>query len=864
MNSSVKWIVSRVTLPLLLAVGVQARGSTDQVQLPVDYISVGDFSGTVNGRINAAIAAAMATDHKTVFFPNGTYALRGGLQLNQGANTELHLIGESREGVFLIPDIPHLEANFNGGDWQNGGARLAHMMNLDSVSVPDSVDVSIQNMTIDMRSPRVLGLPVTYNVVGHGIRVGKGWRSGQFTVNHVTIRNVPDYGIGIQDRGGHPKNNMILTNLLIERCGSDAIDTKEAGGDGNRNLVIRNLSVNEIGFLDTGAANAIDVRYRDTIIDNVNLVSRASRSTLPGQTSSNTGINFRAFEAGAAGILQATVSNAYLRGFSTGIIASSTNLTPHQNIAIRDFKIHGQRNTGLAFTGTNHIGHTVSNGYVDPDFGGAATSTGGNATVSNVIAGRWNPALSPVTVTTFEGGVSLSGQTYSPAWVGMVGTERVGMNPTAPGAGPFVFDVGNTGVMQIDYDGVHNAIDKLIVNGTLILGGQLRINTIGGAPTAPGTYRIFEADTITGSFDTITLPDVPGLIWVTDKLATNGTISLRQPPVSITWVNSGSRVVLGPLGNASTSFSFDAGANADMLMVAVSTERSFERVPTLSYAGHALTPAIERGTASIWFLDLTKTGYQGGSANLLIDFTGIMSVNGVALGVVSVNAAGRAIGLHATASGTASADLVTTRDDAFVLASFNANGSGSPSVDAPLTRIYASGNIGSAQGAAGYQANVAAGTHPINWTTGNKRQVAAAAFVITTTFADWIADYDLDGATALGDDLDGDSLPNGVEAWFGTHPGQFNSGLTNLTAGGTAMTFTHPQTPPPPSDLTGFYEWSPNLVDWYDVDGVDGPPGGATVTISSATIGTTTTVSATASAASDRVFLRAGVRRLEP
>ena len=98
-------LVFGFTLMLLVAAGAQAP-------LPTEFISVGDYSGSANEKINAAIAAAMATDHKTVFFPNGTYALRAGLSLNQGDDTELHLIGESRDGVFLIPDIPYPEANY--------------------------------------------------------------------------------------------------------------------------------------------------------------------------------------------------------------------------------------------------------------------------------------------------------------------------------------------------------------------------------------------------------------------------------------------------------------------------------------------------------------------------------------------------------------------------------------------------------------------------------------------------------------------------------------------------------------------------------------------------------------------------------
>jgi hypothetical protein len=319
---------------------------------------------------------------------------------------------------------------------------------------------------------------------------------------------------------------MTLTNLHIERTGSDAIDTKEASGDGNRNLVIRNLSVNEIGFLDTGAANAIDVRYRDTLIENVNLVSEASKSTLPGQQSSNTGINFRPFEAGAAGIVQATVSNSYIRGFATAITLSANGNTTHHNIAVSDFKIHGQKGSGVRVTGTNHSGHTISDGYVDPDFGSATINVGNYATVSNITEGRWNPTLSPVTDTTVESTVEIAGDTYSPAWIGMVGSERVSLNPTASQTAPFVFAIGEIGVLQIDVDGAYNAMDKLIVDGTLHLDGELRINLIDSASPSAGTFQIFEADTITGSFDSITLPTIPGLIWNTDKLTTDGTISL--------------------------------------------------------------------------------------------------------------------------------------------------------------------------------------------------------------------------------------------------------------------------------------------------------------------------------------------------
>lgn len=106
-------------------------------------------------------------------------------------------------------------------------------------------------------------------------------------------------------------------------------------------------------------------------------------------------------------------------------------------------------------------------------------------------------------------------------------------------------------------------------------------------------------------------------------------------------------------------------------------------------------------------------------------------------------------------------------------------------------------------------------------------------------------------------DPDGDGTFNGLEAWFGTHPGEFTAGLADLTTDGPVTTFTHPQNATPPSDLTGFYQWSPNLTDWYTSG--NGPGGGVTVTFSFSTSATTTTVTATVSGAPDRVFLRSGV-----
>ncbi|MCU0781833.1 MAG: hypothetical protein MUF04_12130, partial [Akkermansiaceae bacterium] len=124
----------------------------------------------------------------------------------------------------------------------------------------------------------------------------------------------------------------------------------------------------------------------------------------------------------------------------------------------------------------------------------------------------------------------------------------------------------------------------------------------------------------------------------------------------------------------------------------------------------------------------------------------------------------------------------------------------------------------------------------VNTPAGDNHVLAAfAPLVPGSTFAGWIATFPgVDGLTDVDDDPDGDGIANGVENFFGTHPGEFSQGLLAGTRSGNTFIFIHPQNASPAGDVTPAYRWSTNLIDWYAGDNVDGPGGGLTVGIAAA------------------------------
>ncbi len=90
------------------------------------------------------------------------------------------------------------------------------------------------------------------------------------------------------------------------------------------------------------------------------------------------------------------------------------------------------------------------------------------------------------------------------------------------------------GVLAIDIDALADAADKLVVPGTLTLGGALQVSLLTGDPAPGSAFDVLDWGTLVGEFDVLNLPafSAPGLYWETSQLYTEGVLAVAVPEPS--------------------------------------------------------------------------------------------------------------------------------------------------------------------------------------------------------------------------------------------------------------------------------------------------------------------------------------------
>ncbi len=176
----------------------------------------------------------------------------------------------------------------------------------------------------------------------------------------------------------------------------------------------------------------------------------------------------------------------------------------------------------------------AANGLV-VDFGDAITGHGtinstntlNKRTIINGIAQGSSPSQ-PLMFTGYVKGVGtfdnvVFGGTYSP-----------GLSPTSQIVGSIGLAESGTLLMEIGGTSPGSGYDQVLASGALTLDGTLEVSLLNGfAPTSGQSFNLFDWTSVSGAFDTLTLPALAGgLAWNTSQLYTAGMLSVVSAGLS--------------------------------------------------------------------------------------------------------------------------------------------------------------------------------------------------------------------------------------------------------------------------------------------------------------------------------------------
>lgn len=337
------------------------------------------------------------------------------------------------------------------------------------------------------------------NIGGNGGNGGSGIVGNNSTItNNGTIQgaNGGNGGTGTNGRGGDGGdagsgifgNNLTITNNGTIRGGqggnggNNSTNQGGDGGDGGNAIVGQNLNITNNGTLTSGfngspiavggSTGAVGMAVRFT--GGTNTLTLLGGSSISGRVDATAGTN-----------------DTFALGGTTGTTASPNdfsvnNLGNAVSGQYRGFETFTKTGTGVwRLTGTDSIGHawTIS--------AGTLLINGSNALSAFTIQnGGTLGGTNTIGATTVQ-----SGGTHAPG--NSIGTQTI--------SGNYALNSGGTLLIEVD----STTADKLIVNGTVTLGGTLRIVGLPGNSLSADesyTHTIIEndgADAVTGTFGTI-------------------------------------------------------------------------------------------------------------------------------------------------------------------------------------------------------------------------------------------------------------------------------------------------------------------------------------------------------------------------
>lgn len=226
------------------------------------------------------------------------------------------------------------------------------------------------------------------------------------------------------------------------------------------------------------------------------------------------------------------------------------------------------------------------------------------------------------------------------------------------------------------------------------------------------------------------------------------------------------------------------------------------------------------GSSTGWLLINTETWEPG---DYTVTFDGRVSSGTMFWDVIGGNASGASLGIRifmnksppeirAASSGTAerlgqineAGDTAGSATDSVAAGSFTDTIMATQSLKITLTEAH----VGSSNDYI-----------MIGWAGTGSIDDISIIHTTAVTYEEWISSYDLGGLTGFTDDFDNDRIGNGLENYYGTHPGVFSQGLVSGPVTGNTFTFTHPISDSPASSITATYRWSKDLSTSFNADG---------------------------------------------